>query len=135
MAPTKSPRHALIERAVITLGKRNETSIVLWHKLAIVLSQIIGDAGFESMFFRNLDQLEAPFQWLVVVGDARPKAIDHLAACLSARAGVEAEAASTCLLIHFTDRLNQLIGELVTNRILRSAWGTLALDDAQEQII
>lgn len=134
MAPTNSPRHALIERAVITLGKRNETTMVLWHKMAIVLSRIIGDAGFESMFFRNLDQLESSFPWLVVVRDSSPRAMDHLEACLSAHPGVEAEAASTTLLIQFTDTLNHLIGELVTNRILRSAWGTLALDDAPEQV-
>ena len=125
-------RHAMIERAVLVLGKRGESSLILWTGMAAALSKIIGDLGFESLFFRSLHELETRHPWLGADHLPDTSSIDHLAALLATRACEEAEAASTALLIIFADTLNLLIGEFVTNRILRSAWGTLAVDDVPE---
>ena len=51
---------------------------------------------------------------------------------MATRDPAEAEQASLDLLNLFTDTLILLIGELVTNRILLAAWGTLAVDEAPE---
>jgi hypothetical protein len=134
MAPIDLPRHMMIKRAILALGKRNETSLALWTRMATALAQIIGDAGFESLFFRSLHQIEAHHPWLAASTDASIKSIDHLAACLATREDADSEEVSTALLIIFTDTLNLLIGELVTNRILLAAWGTLAVDDVPEQL-
>ena len=127
------PKHMIIKRALLALDKPNETSLILWAKMAVALAKIIGDAGFESLFFRSLHQIEARHPWLVASIDPSVKSIDHLAACLARREHADSEEVSITLLIIFTDTLNLLIGELVTNRILLAAWGPLAVDDVPEQ--
>jgi hypothetical protein len=129
-APPPFQRHQLRARAMRTLNRRQQSSLVLWQTLALALGKIIGEQGFESLFFRCVYQSEATFPWLVSNVDA--KAVDHLAACLATRDPAEAEQASLELLNLFTDTLILLIGELVTNRILLSAWGTLAVDEVPE---
>jgi len=133
MAPDDLPRHTMIRRVVLLLGERNETSLALWTKLATALAQIIGDSGFESLFFRSLHQIAAQHPWLAASSDASVTSIVHLSACLATRDNVESEDVSASLLIIFTDTLNLLIGELVTNRILHAAWGTLVVIDVPEQ--
>lgn len=125
-------RHQLRARAMRTLNRRHQTSLVLWQSLALGLGKIIGEQGFESLFFRCVYQSEAAFPWLTAEAGASAKAVDHLAACLATRAPMEAEHASLELLNLFTDTLIMLIGELVTNRILLAAWGTLAVDEVPE---
>lgn len=129
-APPPFQRHHLRARAMRTLNRRQQSSLVLWQSLALALGKIIGDQGFESLFFRCVWQSEAAYPWLASHVDA--KAIDHLAACLATRDPAQAEQASLELLNLFTDTLILLIGELVTNRILLAAWGTLAVDDVPE---
>ena len=131
-APLTLPRHATIQRAVAALAARGDSSLVLWAGMATALSKIIGDAGFESLFLRSLYQLQPRYPWLVADSVASTHAIDRFAALLATREVQESEQASTELLIIFTDTLNLLIGELVTNRILLAAWGTLVPDAAPE---
>ena len=129
-APPPFQRHQLRAHAMRTLHRRQQSSLVLWRSLALSLGKIIGDQGFESLFFRCVYQSEATFPWLVSKVDA--KAIDHLTACMAKRDPAQAEQASLELLNLFTDTLILLIGELVTNRILLAAWGKLAVDEVPE---
>lgn len=129
-APTAFQRHDLRARAMRTLNRQQQSSLVLWQSLALALGKIIGEQGFESLFFRCIYQSEAAYPWLA--GNADARALDHLAACLATRETAEAEQASLELLNLFTDTLILLIGEIVTNRILLAAWGTLAVDDVPE---
>lgn len=131
-APPPISRHQLRAHAMRTLHRREESSLVLWRALALALGKIIGEQGFESLFFRCVYQSEATLPWLVAASGATTGAIDHLAAGLATRDPSQAEAASLALLDLFTDTLILLIGELVTNRILLSAWGTLAADEVPE---
>jgi len=126
------PRHVLRARAMRTLNRRQESSLVLWQALAVALGKIIGEQGFESLFFRCVYQSEAAFPWLAAAAVPGARAIDHLGAALATRDPAQAEQASLDLLNLFTDTLILLIGELVTNRILLAAWGTLAEDEAPE---
>lgn len=131
-APSNSQRHAMIERAVLVLGQRGESSVTLWTAMATVLNGVIGDQGFESLFFRCLHELASRHPWLTAQHHAATGAIEHLSAVLATRDADEAENVSAALLIIFTETLNLLIGEPVTNRILLSAWGTLAVDAVPE---
>lgn len=133
MAPPDLERHALIEHAVLQLGKRGASSLALWTAMATALGEIIGVAGFDSLFFRSLHQAEKRYPWLVAPVQASTGSVDQLSALLATRPFDDAESASIALLIIFTDTLNLLIGELITNRILLAAWGTLAVNDAPEQ--
>ena len=126
------PRHAMIARAVSLLHERSDTSLVLWTGMARALSKIIGDAGFDSLFFRSLYQIEARYSWIDTSNLGTIGAMDHLSTLLATRDPEESEQVSTELLIVFTDTLNLLIGELVVNRILLAAWGTLAVHEAPE---
>ena len=132
-APPHFSQHAFIKRAVLTLGQRNETSLVLWNTMATALGNVIGDAGFESLFFRSLYQFEARYPWIAACNHDGMRSVAHLNACLATQPLSDAEEASTALLLDFTDTLTVLIGELVTNRILQAAWGSLAADDVPEQ--
>lgn len=133
IAPPHSLQHALIKRAVLTLGLRDETSLALWNTMATALGKGIGDAGFESLFFRSLYQFEALYPWMAACNHDGMRSVAHLTACLATQPLPDAEEASIALLLDFTDTLTVLIGELVTNRILQAAWGSLAADDVPEQ--
>ena len=131
MTATPLPRHELRTRAMRTLNRRHQSTLVLWQALAVALGKIIGEQGFESLFFRCVYQSEQAYPWLAGHTDGS-RAMDHLAARLATVDPLEAEQASLNLLDLFTDTLIVLIGELVTNRILLAAWGTLAVEDAPE---
>lgn len=131
MTATPLPRHELRARAMRTINLRHQSTLVLWQALAVALGKIIGEQGFESLFFRCVYQSEQAYPWLAGHADGS-RAMDHLAARLATVDPLEAEQASLNLLDLFTDTLIVLIGELVTNRILLAAWGTLAVEDAPE---
>jgi len=125
MAMTDQQRHRMIERAVRPLSQVHaDASIVLWERLAVELTVIIGERGFSSLYARSLNQAALQYGWLA---PHPPKALSDaftsLASSLKARAPAEAQAASGAMLNTFIDTLIILIGELVTNSILRSAWG------------
>ena len=132
-APPHFSQHAFIKRAVLTLALRNETSLALWNTMATALGKVIGDDGFELLFFRSLYQFHTFYPWMAACKHDGMRSVDHLTACLATQPLADAEEASIALLLDFTVTLNILIGELVTNRILHTAWGSYATNDAQEQ--
>jgi len=132
MAMTDQQRHRMIERAVRPLSQVHaDASIVLWERLAVELTVIIGERGFSSLYARSLNQAALQYEWLA---PHPPKtsadAFTLLASSLKARAPAEAQAASSAMLNMFIDTLIILIGELVTNSILRSAWGDDVVNSA-----
>jgi hypothetical protein len=132
MATTDQQRHQMIERAVRALPKANaDIGIVLWERLAAELTVIIGDRGFASLYSRSLNEAGAEFAWLEPHPPKPPfDAFKLLASILETRAPEEAQAANAAVLNIFIDTLIILIGELVTNSILRTAWGDDVVNDA-----
>ena len=122
----------MIERAVHRLPQAHaEVSVMLWEGLAAELMVIIGESGFASLYSRSLYKAGVQFAWLVphppkAAGDA----FELLASSLRMRAPAEAQAANGALLNIFIDTLIKLIGELLTNSILRTAWGDDVVNDA-----
>lgn len=131
-APLTLQRHALIERAVLVLAQRGESSVTLWTSIATALGTIIGDQGFASLLVRCMHELVPRHPWLAEAQHAGTGALPHLATLLASRDIEESEHASAALLHIFADTLILLVGELVTNRILLSAWKTLAVEDVPE---
>ena len=127
MAMTDQQRHRMIERAVRPQSQapaQADASIVLWERLAAELTVIIGERGFSSLYARSLNQ--AALQYALLAPHPPTAASDAfilLTSSLTARAPEEAQAASGAMLNNFIDTLIILIGELVTNSILRAAWG------------
>jgi hypothetical protein len=122
----------MIEQAVRRMpDAQADASVSLWQSLATELRVIIGERGFESLYARSLYRAGAAFPWLAphppqATGDA----FKLLALRLKGRDPAEAQAASAALLNIFTDTLILLIGELLTNSILRKAWGDDVVNDA-----
>ena len=132
MAMTDQQRHQMIERAVSRLSQTHaDASIVLWRRLAEELAVIIGERGFSSLYARSLNQAALQYPWLAPhPPKASPDAFTLLASSLKARAPEDAQAASGTMLNIFIDTLIILIGELVTNSILRTAWGDDVVNSA-----
>ncbi len=106
-------------------------TIVLWERLAVELSAIIGQSGFETLYARSIHVVRARHPWLEEGDDAR---FEKLKTSLEAQELASAGVASIALLVTFTDTLIQLIGAPLTTAILRSAWGQDTADTAAKGI-
>ena len=106
-------------------------SIELWRTLALHLTAIIGEGGFESMYARSLHKASVRYPWLASPVAGPPDVIfSDLSRRLQERGMPEAGQASAALLTIFIDTLIVLIGQPVTTSILRAAWGDDAVDNA-----
>jgi hypothetical protein len=129
---TNDERHQMIERNVTRSPQTlRADTVVLWERLAGQLSGIIGQSGFDTLYARSVHVVRAAHPWLQEGPDPR---FDQLAASLAGRDPASAGAASTALLITFTDTLVHLIGASLTTAILRSAWGHDTADTAAKGI-
>lgn len=126
MEPRELQRHQTIESLVARrTGKAADAAIDLWDRMATQIISIVGEGGFNSLYARSVFLTQSTFPWLVA-GISSPQ-IEHrftaLKLSFEGQAEGQASAANSRLLINFTDILAALIGEELTTRILRSAWG------------
>ena len=125
-------RHQIVKRRTTQpTGKVADAAINLWEPMATQIISIIGEDGFNSLYGRSVFQTRITFPWLAS-GALPPQADQRFAGLkmsLEGQTPEQANAANSLLLITFTDILASLIGEDLTIRILRSAWG----DDASER--
>src|SRR5471032_300340 len=114
-------RHRMIRHAVL---RGPERSIELWRTLALHLTSIIGDGGFESLYARSLHQASIRDPWLASPVTGPHDAIfSDLFMRMQERGMPESGQACIALLTIFIDTLILLIGEPVMTNILRAAWG------------
>jgi hypothetical protein len=99
-----------------------DAAVVLWEAVAVQIVSIVGIGGFNSLYARSIFLVQPAFPWLVadLPSDDRFSALKK---CAASQTPEQVSAANSLLLISFTDILATLIGELLTTRILRSAWG------------
>jgi hypothetical protein len=101
------------------------TAIDLWEKISTQIISIIGEGGFDSLYLKSVSLTQSTYPWLAAV--LMPPQADHRFAKLKisfeGHTPEQARAANCLLLITFTDILASLIGEQLTIRLLRSAWG------------
>ena len=102
-----------------------DAAINLWEQMATQITSIVGEDGFNSLYTRSVLLTLSTFPWLAAAS-LSPQT-DHrfaeLKISLEGQTPEQARAANSLLLITFTDILASLIGEQLTIRLLRSAWG------------
>ena len=120
-------RQQLVKRRMALPSEEEvaDTAIDLWEQIATQIISIIGEGGFDSLYLRSVSLTQSTYPWLAAV--LMPPQADHRFAKLKisfeGHTPEQARAANCLLLITFTDILASLIGEQLTIRILRSAWG------------
>ncbi|MBU2642217.1 MAG: hypothetical protein Q8K57_19020 [Thiobacillus sp.] len=120
-------RHQIIDSLIThRTEKVADAAMNVWEKLATEIISVVGEDGFNSLYERSVFLAQRTFPWLAA-HSLSPQS-DHRFAELKIRLAeqtpVEARVANILLLITFTDILTSLIGEALTTRILRSAWGS-----------
>lgn len=119
-------RYQLIESLLAHhTEKVADAAIVLWEQMAAQIISIIGVAGFDSLYARSVLLCQPKFPWLgaKAVASSGIHRFAELRTNFEGQWPAQAVAANSLLLITFTDILATLIGEQLTTRILRSAWG------------
>ena len=102
-----------------------DTAIVLWEQIATQIISIIGEGGFDSLYLRSVSLTQSTYPWLAAVlpQSKTDQRFKDLQISFEGQTPEQAKAANSLLLINFTDILASLIGEQLTIRLLRSAWG------------
>lgn len=114
-----------------------DSTIDLWRRLAAELVSIIGEGGFQSLFSRSVQLTSADFPWIAPIHAHQrlDSEFPDLKSSLTGRDFTEASEASIGLLVTFCDILAVLIGDVLTNRILGSAWGDDALGVTEKEVL
>jgi hypothetical protein len=126
METSRLLRHQIIE-SLIPQDTDNvaEAAIHRWELIANQIISIVGEGGFNALYIRSTFLANSKYPWLPV--DSLSLWTDDrfadLKKNLAGQMPAQASAANCLLLITLTDILASLIGEDLTTRILRSAWG------------
>lgn len=131
------PRHQFIKGLLGSQkGKVADGAIKLWEQMANQIISIVGDVGFDSLYARSVFLTQSPYPWLVAGTLPLPTDLRfaELRVNLDGQTPEQARAANSLLLITFTDILAALIGEHLTDNILKSAWDNGATDSAGKEL-
>lgn len=120
-------RGALIHRAgnAPDSGAVAQATLEVWNQVAALLAPVIGTRGVDVLFSRSLHLTGRTFSLLIIAaGDQRDMAVllGEVNARLMSCETNEALEASHALLVTFTELLSSLIGESLTEQLLRPAW-------------
>ena len=121
-----SARHQIIE-GIMAPQTENVAELAAnqWEQLASQIISIVGEGGFNALYARSVFLAQPTFPWLAA-GSSSPQSDNRFAELkinLEGQTPAQAIAANRLLLITFTDILASLIGEPLTTRVVRSAWG------------
>lgn len=121
---------------VAALPESDSKGIVesLFEPLRIELTFLVSEEGFRSIFDRSVFLTSQKFTWLAAQQPLQAtSSLADLETRLARQEFTEVRAASTALLLNFSDLMASLIGEVLTIDILRSAWGKDALGSLGEE--
>ena len=115
----------------VTADRIADLSVSIWHDVDAAFSPIIGQGGFAALYKRSLYLTRPEHSCLATVyeGDFQPGEFAGLQTALSRETSVTAAAANGALLQTFHDLLVTLIGEALTDQLLRSVLNNPALDN------
>ena len=119
-------RHQLIEGLMAPHTENvADAAIDLWEQMATQIILIVGEDGFNSLYARSVFLAQPKFPWLAAnsLSPQTDQRFAELKKRLEGQTPSQAREANSLLLLTFTGILAALIGELLTTRILRSAWG------------
>lgn len=109
-----------------------EIAVEAWQEIDAVLSPIIGREGMAMLYKRALYLIREDYPWLLAAHEVEHAFGDFalLKMALSERSRGEARAASLALYQRFCKTLESLIGESLTDRLLKSIADTVFQDEA-----
>ena len=93
------------------------------------LASLIGSQATSALYLRSMHLTRPSFQWLPQATGAPDALFSNLQGDLCSREASAARRAGVGLLRTFAELLVTLIGEQLTHRLLRSAWGLPADDE------
>jgi hypothetical protein len=144
--PMDSAAHHTIRRALSrTLapsgGDRANASVVAeaaihaWIRTALELTPVIGQEGVRALYARCMVLARSTYPWLPAseLSASQAKALADLRQSLEGREPAEALEASIAFLTLVAELLGALIGEALTTRLLRSAWGNDVPDPTTQE--
>ncbi len=124
-------RHQIIKSLIAPHSEKvADASILVWEKLSTQVISIIGVGGFNSLYARSIYLSQQSFPWLedCALSAQNGQRFVDLKKCLEGQTPEHAIAASNLLLITLTGIMASIIGDQLTNNILHTAWGDVALD-------
>ena len=121
---------AFLEAAVSAGASSEEVAALVTTTLLridLALSPIVGQRGMAALYKRSLHISRPMHPWLPTAAEAAEAEMDlaDLTAALATRTSADAAAAGAQLLKSFRALLTTLIGESLTERLLRPVWATL----------
>ncbi|WP_426106610.1 hypothetical protein [Massilia sp. TSP1-1-2] len=98
-----------------------ETIVAAWEGIDSVMRRIIGKGGFNALFFQSIEVTGQSYPWLATLSQDGHPDMDLMAlrALLLKQDTIDFAAASDALLSSFLNRLVDLIGLSLTERLLR----------------
>jgi hypothetical protein len=105
-------------------GRIADAAIAVWTAIDRALSPVIGERGSAALLQRSVHLVRERYQWLDGIADAMAErdAFAALRAALAAQSPEQAAAAHDGILQTFLDLLAELIGQSLTQRLLRDVW-------------
>ena len=119
-------RHQLIEGLMAPHTENvADAAIDLWEQMATQIISIVGEDGFNSLYARSVFLAQPTYPWLAAnsLSPQTEQRFAELKKHFEGQTPSQARAANSLLLLTFTGILAALIGEPLTTRILRTAWG------------
>jgi hypothetical protein len=100
--------------------------VSVWRDIDAALAPIIGQRGVAALFRRTLHLIRHEYPWLTAAHESMADTVDLVAlqSTLSQRTSANAVAANGALLQRFLEQLASLIGESLTERLLRAVVDT-----------
>ena len=129
-------QRALAERASdgANSGTIADATVLTLSLLHVELESLVGVQAVRALYARSLHLTRSSFGWLSPAAAELPgELLTALHDDLVSRTPTEARQAVESLLLHFAELLTSLIGEPLTHRLLRSAWGIPAADEHSQE--
>lgn len=105
-------------------GQIADQAVALWRDISTALSPIIGPAGIAALYQRSVFLIRGEHPCLKGAGElaAAPDEFSQLHASLALLCASDAALAAAALVHTFCDLLAHLIGDSLTERLLRPVW-------------
>jgi hypothetical protein len=118
---------AFLESAVLGGASSEEVAALIattFQGIDQALAPIVGQRGMAALYKRSLHLCRPMHGWLPIVAEETSVDLAALTSALAERTSAEAASAGTRLLESFRVLLTTLIGESLTERLLRPVWAT-----------
>ena len=114
-----------------------DASVVIWGAVDRALSPVIGQRGSAALYQRSLHLVRVDYPWLAALYEsaAQPRDFDALHAALVQQTAGHAAAAHDHVLQTFLEMLADLIGQSLTERLLKSAWDSPSSGNAVQDTL